>query len=204
VRYGQPLISVNYNSGTGLLIVADQTTDGRIAIPLNRIAGRWIEYYWPLVTAGVGAGMENEILLGQRITGKQDMTFRGSLTALAHQWEPAGGYAAFRAAVDRDRLSRHQQEQLRTVVSDIGRGIRQPVQYAGNARTGKKLFEIVGTDVLVSGSLWTELALMGRWIKDSILLRWAEIEHTLRPLRDHIAHQYATVSYDGSSENRLW
>jgi SAM-dependent methyltransferase len=165
------------------------TTDGRVAIPLNRIAERWIEYYWPLVTAGAGTGTGNEILLGQRITGKQDMTFRGSLTALAHQWEPAGGYAAFRAAVDRDRLSRHQQELLRTVLRDIGRGIRQPVQYAGNARTGKKLFEIVGTDILVSGSLWTELALMGRWIEDSILLRWAEFVATLKHQRPDVTQE---------------
>ena len=148
------------------------TTDGRVAIPIYRIAERWIAYYWPLVAAG--AGTEGEILLGQRVTGKQDMTFRNSLTALAQEWERAGGYAAFRATVDRNRLSRHQQQQLRMVLSDIGRGIRQPVKYAGNARTGKKLFEIAGEDVLVSGNLWTELALMGRWIEDSVLLRWAE------------------------------
>jgi len=154
------------------------TPDGRVAIPIHRIAERWLEYYWPLVAAG--AGTESEILLGQKIASKQDMTFRGSLSALTQEWKRAGGYAAFRATVDRNQLSRLQHQQLRTVLSDIGRAIRQPVRYAGNARTGKKLFEIAGPDVLVSGTLWTELALMGRWIEDSILLRWAEFVADLK------------------------
>jgi hypothetical protein len=59
------------------------------------------------------------------------------------------------------------------VLNDISRGIYQPVRYAGNIRTGKKLLEIEGKGVLVSDPLRTELALMGRWIEDSILLRWA-------------------------------
>jgi SAM-dependent methyltransferase len=165
------------------------TSDGRVAIPMSLIAERWIEYYWPLVIAGAGSGTNTEILLGQRTKGKQDMTFRRSLTAMAQQWEPLGGYAAFRTTVDRHRLSRNQQEQLRTVLSDIGRGIRQPVKYAGNTRTGKKLFTISKKALLVSGTLWTELALMGRWIEDSILLRWAEFVATLKHQRPDVTQE---------------
>ncbi|POR04024.1 hypothetical protein AU468_04205 [Alkalispirochaeta sphaeroplastigenens] len=160
------------------------TRDGRVAVPINLVAEGWIEYYWPLVAVGAGTG--DEILLGQRVSGKQDMTFRRSLSSLTQRWEPTGGYAAFRAALDRGALSPEQQQELKNVLNDIGHSIRQPVQYAGNARTGKKLFEIAGGELYIGGTLWTELALMGRWIEDSILIRWAEFVADLKYQKSHV------------------
>ncbi|MEX2445190.1 MAG: methyltransferase domain-containing protein [Alkalispirochaeta sp.] len=147
--------------------------DGRVAIPIDQIAERWIEYYWPLVTPR-SSHRGDGVLLGQQISGKQDMTFRRSLTELAEMWRDAGGYPAFRAAADRNVLSAGQHQMLQRVYRDIRRAIGQPVKYAGNARTGKQLFEMYGSAVITRGSLWTELALMGRWIEDSVLLRWAD------------------------------
>ncbi len=160
------------------------TTDGRVAVPIDLVAERWIEYYWPLVA--VGAGTDDEILLGQRVSGKQDMAFRRSLTSLTQRWEQAGGYAAFRAALDRGSLSSEQRQERKDVLSDIRSGIRQPVQYAGNSRTGKELFEIIGRELYIGGNLWTELALMGRWIEDSILIRWAEFVARLKHQTSHV------------------
>jgi hypothetical protein len=160
--------------------------DGRVAIPLDQIAERWIEYYWPLV-APRSSHRGDGILLGQLISGKQDMTFRRSLTELTEVWRDAGGYPAFRAAADRNVLSAQQHQMLTRVYPDIRRAIAQPVKYAGNARTGKQLFEMRGSSVITRGSLWTELALMGRWIEDSVLLRWADFVAGLK-------HQNSAVS----------
>ena len=43
----------------------------------------------------------------------------------------------------------------------------------GNERTGKELFEEKGRTVFMPASIWTELALLGRWVQDSVVIRWA-------------------------------
>ncbi len=150
--------------------------DGRVAIPTSEIAERWLEYYWPLIEPTA----EPAILLGQKIKGKQDMAFRKSLEGLARRWSGLGGYTAFRAAMERGILEESEIAEVKSLIGVISRAIEQPVRYAGNDRTGKNLFEKSGRAIIISGPLWTELALMGRWVEDSVLLRWAEFVASLK------------------------
>jgi len=50
----------------------------------------------------------------------------------------------------------------------------------GNERTGKELFEEKGRTVFMPASIWTELALLGRWVQDSVVIRWAEFAASLK------------------------
>lgn len=141
-----------------------------VAIPIKYIIGLWIEYYWPVV----GYDAATRIMQGQS-GAKNDMAFRPSLTALANRWSAQnGGYAAFRVACASGRLDAESGEILKDVRSKVRSAIQQPIRYAGNDRTGKKLFAYVAGDALVPAALWRELALMSRWIIDSVVLRWAE------------------------------
>ena len=146
------------------------TVDGHVQIPIVEIADRWVAYYWSLVEPKA----EGTLRLGQQARGKQDMAFRRPLTALAARWQQHGGYPSFEAARERGRLVEEDRTLLREVQTLMRGAIRQPVRYAGNERTGKHLFDYAHGAVLVEGSIWTELSLMGRWIEDSVLLRWAE------------------------------
>ena len=142
----------------------------QVAIPVDFIIDLWIEYYWPLV----GYASDSRIMQGHS-GAKNDMAFRPSLTELAGHWSDRnGGYAAFRVARASDRLDAASLTILKEVRRKTRSAIQQPVRYAGNDRTGKKLFEYDDGSVLVPATLWRELALMSRWIVDSVVLRWAE------------------------------
>ena len=71
------------------------SSDGRVRIPVADIAERWISFYWSLVEPRA----EQTILLGQRVSGRQDMAFRAALAELAGRWEELGGYAGQRQQV---------------------------------------------------------------------------------------------------------
>mgnify|MGYP006276793221 CR=1 FL=1 len=165
--------------------------DGRVALPWKLIADEWIAYYWPIVEADVGAGpvlQGNDsatadspaILQGQKIKGKSDFAFRRPLTDLAARFARAGGYAAFSRSRDAGRLTAESEKLYRDAVQKLKSAIGQPVYYAGNERTTKGLFEMKGQHVILPGALWSELSVMGRWVIDSIVLRWAEFTVGLR------------------------
>mgnify|MGYP006266506289 FL=1 len=151
--------------------------DGRVALPWKLIADEWIAYYWPIVEADVGAG---PILQGQKIKGKSDFAFRRPLTDLAARFARAGGYAAFSRSRDAGRLTAESEKLYHDAVQKLKSAIGQPVYYAGNERTTKGLFEMKGKHVMLPGALWSELSVMGRWVIDSIVLRWAEFTVGLR------------------------
>ena len=156
--------------------LGEWTLDGRVRVPIGEVADLWIEYYWSLVEPGA----DGPLFLGQRARGKQDMVFRRWLTSLATRWQAHGGYPAFQAARERGRLADEDRALLRNLRSTLRDAIQQPIRYAGNQRTGKHLFAYERGAVLIDGAVWTELSLMGRWIEDSVLLRWAEFVSQLK------------------------
>ncbi len=160
--------------------------DGRVALPWKLIADEWIAYYWPIVEADVGAGPAVQghdgprILQGQKTSGRSDFAFRDDLTSLAARFAAAGGYPAFSRSRDAADLSAEADGLYRNSVKKLKAAIGQPVYYAGNARTTKGLFEMKAQHVMLPGALWSELSVMGRWVIDSIVLRWADFTAGLR------------------------
>ncbi len=146
--------------------------NGQVALSMDHVAEKWLEYYWPLVAG------DSKVFQGQKIKDKQDITFRKQLEKLSSTWEGArGGFQAFRQALYQNELDPESEELLKDALGKIKAGIRQPVQYAG---TEKKVFRGEGSNILIPADLWQEFSLMGKWFEDSILMRWAQFTAELK------------------------
>jgi len=146
--------------------------DGRVAVELNDLAHQWIRFYWPIVQAG-------DIIQGQlfKDPNRQDMSFRLALKNMTIHWDAKkDGMLKFFHALESGTLSAEEKELYKEVLIRVKAGIKQPVQYAGNKRTGE-LFESKEGRVFLDGELWKDLALYGRWFEDTLLMRWAEFTY---------------------------
>jgi hypothetical protein len=65
-------------------------------------------------------------------------------------------------------------EALRSIAAAIRSG---PVTYAGGALDSGRVFQFDGASrsVLMSAELWRELSLLGHWIIDAVIVRWAAL-----------------------------
>lgn len=156
---------------------------GRVAVPLSLIVDKWIEYYWPLI--------EHELFIPQK-RGElpqcaKPLAFREALARLVAFYRSQGGLAGFTV----DYRSRGLSDEAKRLHAAAFRKVRNairtgPVQFAGGG--GSNTFRhIPATDcVEMAADLWRELSLMGSWIADATVLRWAELtaeisQGTLRP-----------------------
>lgn len=143
---------------------------GRVAVPLDLITEKWIEYYWPLLESSGFIPQK----WGEQPVCAKPMAFRGALSVLVNHYRNRGGLAGF--TVDsRSRgltaeASQLHDEVFRKVRSTIRAG---PIQYAGGG--GSNTFRCDGNTVEMAADLWREMSLMGSWIVDATILRWAEL-----------------------------
>lgn len=147
-------------------------SETRVAVPLSRIAERWLFYYWPLFAHAQFIPQ----VQGETTESSRPVAFRRALTTLADSYRKMGGMTGFhRAFSSEDPGSREKsvKDVLRTIEDTILTG---PVAHAGgraspvfsSSRDGRERFVIVPADI------WTELTLLGRWVTDAVKLRWAE------------------------------
>jgi hypothetical protein len=146
-----------------------------VRVPLAAIADRWVLYYWPL--------FESETFLPQMNGEWKErghlLAFASDLQALVAAYQRHGGLSAFAAHRRAERLV----ESARPINASLLRTLRRticdgPVTHAGGA-LATRMFGHEGGDVLVAAPLWRELSLMGHWIQDALLLRWAELVERL-------------------------
>ena len=149
---------------------------GVVAVPLQRIAERWLLYSWPIIAAGhvpqsqdEGAGSRNPLRI------------RASLTALIDAYRHAGEYGGLSAwHLDRmaGRMTAEVRARLHAALRDIAVAIRTgPVAYSGGALDTGRVF---GWDaglkaVTLSTEMWRELSLLAHWIVDAVIVRWAAL-----------------------------
>jgi SAM-dependent methyltransferase len=174
--------SYSYNSAKWL-------SDGKVAININTLAGKWLEYYWPLVTA------KTFIIQGQDIQKerKSDINFRDSLLDLSKLFIKENSLSDYHLTKNRNMLSESMFKLEKKVLSQIKRAIIQgPVTYSGSSKTGGKIFTYNNGYLLMPAELWQEFALMGRWIEDSIILRWADFSAS-RPFNRANNIQLSTI-----------
>lgn len=163
-----------------------------VSIPLGLIVEKWIYYYWPLV--------DSTIMLPQ-LRGKElrkQIIFRPHLRKLVDSFSLLGGFRAFQTAFRSGLLSLEQNMLLVETINSIAKAIIDgPVTYAGGSLEGTDSFftfsggKSVRTlsssaflpnalgRVFLHGEIWREFCLLGHWIGESILLRWAELVHEL-------------------------
>jgi SAM-dependent methyltransferase len=146
--------------------------DGRVSISITDLAERWILYYWPLVDS-----REFIPQINGESTGGKPIAFRSALSELTEHFSRQGRLNGF-AKVKADQLLSMEEQRLygqvlRIVSNTIVKG---PVKYAGGARGVQEFeFDAAGRRVLVDGAVWEELTLMGHWIRDAVILRWADM-----------------------------
>ncbi|MCK9303791.1 MAG: methyltransferase domain-containing protein [Bacteroidales bacterium] len=160
-----------------------------VCVPLGLIAERWLYYYWPLVDADITQ------IRGQ---GKRNPeAFRASMKNLLEAFNNVGGLDAFNTAYRNNQLTAEQRRLADSVLNKIANTIVVgPVTFSGGAlkdtdqfftHSGRKtakgkcsspteLVENLGR-VHFRAEIWRELCLVGHWIGEAILLRWAELTH---------------------------
>ncbi|MDA8092855.1 MAG: methyltransferase domain-containing protein [Betaproteobacteria bacterium] len=150
--------------------------DGSVAVPINRIAERWLLYYWPIFAGSFvpqsqdeGAGVRNPL------------RFRRALTDLIAGYRHAGDHGGLSAwHLDRTagHLSEQSQTRLTAALREIATAIRTgPVTYSGGALDTGRVFGWDSSQraVTMSADLWRELSLLGHWIVDAVIVRWAAL-----------------------------
>jgi hypothetical protein len=164
--------------------------DNLVSVPLGLIAERWLYYYWPLVESGVFLPQ----MIGKEIN--KQIAFRRPLSGLIAAFRNNGGLNAFHAAWRSGKLTPTEKGLLLAAIKAIGNAIvKGPVTYAGGAIQGiDRVFTYTGNlrihpihsredmadelgRVYFDASIWREMCLVGHWITEAIILRWAELVH---------------------------
>jgi SAM-dependent methyltransferase len=150
--------------------------DGKVSIPLEELSRRWIQYYWPL--------LESRQLIPQingESKGAKPIAFRGSMADLVERYRRRGGLGAWLRDIGDGTLSPEDAGLSRRVLSVISRTIvKGPVQFAGGALGTREFsFDSRTRRVLFDERVWQELVLMGHWVRDALVLRWAEMTSRL-------------------------
>jgi SAM-dependent methyltransferase/SOS-response transcriptional repressor LexA len=156
--------------------IASFTSDGKVKIPIQAIADKWILYYWPI--------FESEAFICQRTGEKKGarngVAIRRPLEALINYFQSAGGLSGFHGALNRGSLSDEARTLWHTAQAKFKRVIHEmPVRHAGGGNYSVFQYDKFDKSVCMDAELWRELCLTGSWIQDATVLRWAELTEQL-------------------------
>jgi len=151
--------------------LAQWRSDGTVSVPIWVLSEKWIEYYLPLVDC------EDFLpqIRGETRGSSKPIAFRSQLQALANRGDYHGPQGMAQYLLDRDRSQFP--DTLEIVYKDVRKKIGNtiingPIQYtSGDAFFYEKLSD----SLIMEGALWRELMLLGHWIRDSLILRWADL-----------------------------
>lgn len=148
--------------------------DGIVGIPIDVVCEKWLYYYWPITES---ASFIPQIR-GESETCRNPIAFRSSLMELVEGYRRGGGLTRFALDYRAGSLSRAEASILTKVLSQIRNTIVSgPVTYAGGSLESGRVFRFDGRrqEILMSAAIWRELSLVGHWIQDAVVLRWAEL-----------------------------
>ena len=136
------------------------------------VAEKWLEYYWPL--------MESSRFLPQTQGETPDfgkpVAFRTLLNNLIRDYSAAGSLSAYVSDRDSGNFTPEVSAARKKLITKLKNTIiKGPVYYSGGGSSADKPFnwDKRTQSILISADLWREFALLGHWIRDSILIRWA-------------------------------
>lgn len=151
--------------------------EGWVGVPLRRIAEKWLAYYWPIFAS-------ERFMPQSRSEGAgstKQLKFRSAMRALMAPYRGAGlhgGLSAWQQDQQCQRLGTDQSGVLETCLKSIEAAIREgPVRHAGLSSDAGSVFryEAQSRQVLMRAELWHELSLLGHWVADAVILRWAAL-----------------------------
>jgi SAM-dependent methyltransferase/SOS-response transcriptional repressor LexA len=162
-----------------------------VSVPLGVVAEKWLYYYWPLIDTADG------LLIPQKrgLERTKPIAFRHELTALARHFRDRGrnGLSDFHAAYQSERLDPVARQLADAALNKIANTIIVgPVTFASQGdfsfaghRTARHQCHTPTGIVNALGRIyfradaWREMCLLGHWIGDAIILRWAELTYAI-------------------------
>jgi len=150
--------------------------NGQVGIPLGLLANCWLRYYWPIVASQDFIPQSN----AEGANGKS-MKFRAAFADLINDYKSQGAYGGLTAWYLQGQTNTRapltitkQCKALRAIAETIVAG---PVIYSGGSLEGGAIFgyDSLTKHVLVPADIWRELILMGHWISEAVILRWANL-----------------------------
>ena len=156
--------------------LAAYTPEGKVKIPVEMIADKWMLYYWPI--------FESETFIGQR-TGEErgagnGVAIRPPLEALIAHFRSSGGLTGFYTDWKSGSLSKDAARLWRIARAKFQNTIwNMPVRHAGGGDFDVFQYDRLDKSVCMDANLWRELCLTGSWIQDATVLRWAELTEQL-------------------------
>ncbi len=147
--------------------LADYGRPGKVGIPLSAVAEKWLLYYWPI--------FEHPQTIRQgTANGTSDVAIRGKLSALVEHYRTCGGAAKFYVDWQGDHLSPEAQKLTNAALFQLRSTIwTMPVRHAGGGDFSVLQYDKQAKAIVMDATLWRELCLMGSWIQDATILRWA-------------------------------
>lgn len=149
-------------------------SDGVVGIPIAVVCEKWLNYYWPLFESATFIPQ----IRGETETCRKPIAFRSSFSELIQRYERYGGITRFVLDYRGGALSDDATDLLARVLNQIRTTIvRGPVTYAGGSLESGRIFQYDERthEIRVSAAIWRELSLVGHWIQDAVILRWAEL-----------------------------
>jgi len=151
--------------------VANFRPDGRVAIPNELIAEKWLFYYWPVFAE------KSPIKQGTSSSARgSDVAIRPAMEPLLRHYAETGGLSAFYVDWRSGRLRGEAQRLAKRALSKLQSTIwNMPVRHAGGGNFDILQYDLATKAIVMDASLWRELCLTGNWILDATVLRWAEL-----------------------------
>ena len=151
--------------------------DDTVSVPLRRIAEKWVGYYWPIVAS---PRLFPQIQ-GEGRPGAKSLKFRQPLLALMAPYAgqgPHGGLASWTLDLNSGCLGAAARRELESTLTSIEQALRDgPIVHSGAELDTGRVFSYDKHErsVVMDAGLWRELSLLGHWIADAVILRWAEL-----------------------------
>jgi hypothetical protein len=148
-----------------------------VGVPIRRISEKWLQYYWPIFASPQPIPQSQAEGVGTR----QPVKFRKAMTALMAPYAGSGehgGLSAWQLAASGGQLSLNTRRNLETALQRIAEAIRDgPVRHSGGSLETGAIFahDAANGTVIMDADVWRELSLLGHWIIDAVILRWAEL-----------------------------
>lgn len=151
--------------------------DGQVGVPIDRIAERWLFYFWPIFASDTSIPQSQSEGAGERNPVAFRAPMRGLMAHFAGQGAN-GGLSAWQAAWASGQLAPETRQRLRLALRSITDTVRDgPVTHSGGALESGRVFDYARStgEVLMSSDIWRELSLLGHWIVDAVIVRWASL-----------------------------
>ena len=159
------LAMTNYNSAVWL-------PGGLVSIPVLSIVEKWMDFYWPIVESDTFIPQNN----GEKLHCAKPIAIRRPLRNLIDCYAGKGGQAAFAlhyrnngVPKDAARALTQTERMIRATLID------GPIRHSGGEGSNTFSYDKQLKCVLIPADMWRELALMGNWVIDATILRWAEL-----------------------------